>query len=130
MGDALSPEYIAGFLDGEGCCRFNCSPIIECATTYPETLKELHSRYGGSFRQFRCVTSKPMFRWSITGPAALKVIEDIYPHLKEKQVQAALLRRVLRYPPKTEMRQAFLRELKALKRIPYNTWFTQLETSA
>lgn len=128
MGDALSPQYIAGFLDGEGCFRFHHTPIIECATTYPETLESLQRLYGGSFNQFRYPEGKPMFRWSITGPGAIRVIEDIYPHLKEKQVQAALLRKVLRYPPKTAMRSAHLRELKALKRIPYTQWFARLET--
>ena len=128
MGDSLSPEYIAGFLDGEGCFRFNRTLVIECATTYPETLETLCQQYGGRFRPMIKPGGKPMFRWSITGPSAMRVIEDIYPHMREKRVQASILRRVLRYPPKTAMRSAYLRELKALKRIPYTQWFARLKT--
>lgn len=132
MGDTLSPEYIAGFLDGEGCFRFLATPIVEAATTYPETLRDLHESYGGTFTTAYQpdLARKPMFRWYVMGPNADRLLEDILPHLREKHRQASLLRKVLRYPPKTEMRQAFLRELKALKRIPYKTWFTQLKTSS
>ncbi len=121
MGDTLTPEYLAGLFDGEGCFRFNHTPTVEMCMSYPEILRDIQEEYGGNLTT--CpptrLTRKALYRWYVVGPSAIRLVEDVLPYLREKAPQAFLLRKVLRYPPKTAMRHASLRELKALKRISY-----------
>ena len=132
MGDTLNTAYVAGILDGEGCFRFTRTALIEMSASYPQILMDFQLKYGGKLnnQQKTAISRKPMFRWYVSGPKALCLLEEVLPYLREKRPQALLLRRVLSYPPKTAMRHALLRELKALKRIPYSPWFRPLEVTA
>jgi hypothetical protein len=95
--------------------------MIEISMTYPEILRDIQNEYGGNLMSCapNPMSRKALFRWYVLGSSAIKLVEDVLPHLREKAPQAFILRKMLRYPPRTEMRHAFLRELKALKRISY-----------
>lgn len=121
MGHPLNFEYLAGLLDGEGCFRFSSTPLVEICGTYPDILRQLESQYGGRVR-LQCSTplsKKRVYKWTITGPRAAQVVRQVLPFLEEKAPQADLVLRIHRYPPKSAMRAALIRELKALKRVSY-----------
>lgn len=121
MANTLSPEYLAGFLDGEGCFRITTGPAIELTCAYPHIVSDLKERYGGwtTAAAPRGLSKKTSFRWAANGPRALRVVNEILPYLREKRPQAKLLLKVSRFPPKTAMRAATLRELRELKLVSY-----------
>jgi hypothetical protein len=121
VGDALNPKYLAGLLDGEGCFRFNRTPMVEVCGSFPEILQDMQAHYGGRLviQMPTALSRKRIYKWTVTGPTAMQVTTDVLPYLKEKEPQARLLLKVQRYPPRSAMRAAAVRELKALKRISY-----------
>lgn len=123
MGDTLTPAYLAGFLDGEGCFRIKNTPAVELTCAYPHIVADLYQRYGGwtATEAPQGISKKTKFRWHVMGPKALRVIREVMPFLREKHPQAALLLKVSRFPPKTAMRAASIRELKALKLVSYGS---------
>ena len=117
----MNPKYLAGLLDGEGCFRFTQTPLVEVCGSFPEILQDIQAYYGGrlAIQMPTALSRKRMYKWTVTGPTAIRVTTDVLPYLKEKEPQARLLLKVQRYPPKSAMRAASVRELKALKRISY-----------
>ena len=115
-------SYIAGFLDGEGCMRWDRGqPRIEVSHTYPHVLEELCMALGGSIHKKREEAGRrPMFSWSVSGRRALLALIKLGPHLKEKRNQALLLQLMCDIRDE-EYRDALDQALRALKRIHYKT---------
>lgn len=142
----MSPEYLAGFFDGEGC--------IDCQRMYPKqnpgilyvrprirvaqvetarlVLDLLQKEYGGFIyrREHKKENQNPSVSWEILDKVGMiKLIYAMLPHLIVKKEQAKLVLWWLdnasgRYsgkghrPDMTQARQLFSDELKAMKSDP------------
>lgn len=144
----MTPEYLAGFFDGEGC--------IDCQHMYPkqaqgvfyvrprlrialanvglEVLEKLKSKYGGSLHSRNHSKSHVKWTdatsWEVCSKDSIRsVLGDITPHLIIKREQAKLVMWWLdnasgRYggrgfrPQMTEARKMFAEELKLMKQDP------------
>jgi hypothetical protein len=117
-GRPIDPRYLAGFLDGEGCFRFQSTARVEVTLTYPHILQMFAETYGGSFNKAYTKKSKrQLWRWLICGSSCRRMLLFVIPYLEEKKDQAALILRGHRYPPRSAMREQLERELGCLKRI-------------
>lgn len=118
----MSIEYLAGFIDGEGCLRWSTgTPRIEVSHTYPHILDQLAMALGGSVRKKRVPEGRrPIFYWGVTGGKAICALRKLSPLLQEKRAQALLL--LLMCDVKdAEYREALDTALRALKRVHYKT---------
>lgn len=135
----MTPEYVAGLIDGEGC--------IDCQILYPKTsyryynvrprlrvgmtqssgylLEQLKSVYGGciSHRKSKKLSEKDSTSWEIAGKTFMvKLLEAILPHLILKKEQAKLalwwLNNMSGKHLSKEVRQYFSNELKQMKLDP------------
>jgi hypothetical protein len=142
----VSPEYLAGFFDGEGC--------IDCQYMYPQqapgvfyvrprlrialadvgrvVLEDLHKTYGGHLyrRRPQNETQSTSTSWELLTQQGIKdVLKVIMPFLVIKQEQAQLVMWWLenasgRYGGKghrtqmTEARKRFADEIKLMKQDP------------
>ena len=103
---ALPIEYVAGFLDGEGCIVVHKAAATDNGRVTPrydlhvsayqcsrKVLDQLATQFGGAVYSHQR-SNRPAMRdswsWKITGVAANKFLEIIYPHLVEKKSQAWL----------------------------------------
>jgi hypothetical protein len=96
----ISPEYLAGFFDGEGCIGITVSGkerqvklrLILVNTDY-EFLEEIQRQYGGSLSrriQKKKLTWKPFCSLEWAHMAAADLIKIMLPHLRLKKQQANL----------------------------------------
>ncbi len=91
----ISPEYIAGFVDGEGCfniaqTRGRFFPRLLIANTDRSILEVIKNQYGGDISQ-RPMGPSNWKDWCcirLAGKSFKKIIQDIYPHLILKRAQA------------------------------------------
>ena len=103
----MTPEYVAGIIDGEGCidCQimypkqgytyYNIRPRLRVAMTQSAgcLLEQLEAAYGGyiSHRKSRKLSEKDSMSWEIAGKTFMvKLLEAILPHLVLKKEQAKL----------------------------------------
>ena len=103
MPKALSPEYIAGIIDGEGCVSIyhqekKCGKIyfsynvrIMIGMTDDRVIKILQEQYGGSiWEQKQREGWKNSKTWYLTGKKVEGFLNDILPFLIIKKDQARL----------------------------------------
>ena len=97
--------YLAGIIDGEGTIRIGRSnnltnrrvPAyyagISCGMTELNALQLLVDTFGGKIRtEGRAENRKPMFRWGTSGTKAVaRILVALYPYLRVKQPQAAVV---------------------------------------
>ena len=92
----LTPEYVAGFFDGEGTILVSSSEaggslVVAISSTYLPILRYLHSVYGGYLRKAKSASNrKDCWKRAISSSDAVRFIEDIRPFLIEKEPQAWL----------------------------------------
>jgi hypothetical protein len=104
----LSPElsgYVAGIIDGEGCiginrARFKNKPwlserytaILSVGNTSQKMIDVLLTAFGGTIA-LRPATPKhkACYVWSVRGPKAKAVLDEVGPHLRVKTAQSELL---------------------------------------
>jgi hypothetical protein len=113
--------YLAGFVDGEGCMRWESTPIIEIRNTYPYTLVEIYKTFGGRIR-VRPATrprERTTWVWSVCGEAARCCLAAVMPFLGEKRRQAEALLQISEFPPRSSQRLRLIDELCRLKRVDY-----------
>lgn len=112
-------EYLAGFLDGEGCFgaygKYN-KPIVAAENTYQPVINYLQAAFGGSV-----CTTKPKksnhrktFRWAVVSQDAAKTCAELAPYLMEKAEQALLVFAISKTKDKEE-RQRLATILKSKK---------------
>lgn len=93
----MSPEYAAGFFDGEGCVRLTAT--TECVggihvfitNTYKPILDTFATQFGGtvSLRTESNDRHKTIYQWRIASKKGARVfLEAVLPHLVEKREQA------------------------------------------
>jgi hypothetical protein len=145
----MSPEYLAGFFDGEGCIdvqrmypregqgRLYVRPRIRVAQTAScrVVLDELHRQFGGHLaaRSSKVSTQRDSVSWEFLDRAGMEaMLEIMLPHLVIKREQAKLTLWWLqnasgrhgangRRPRLEEARQVFMDELKAMKLDPFRS---------
>ena len=116
--------YAAGYLDAEGCLRYQNSTTVSVSNTYPATLHWLADIFGGKVREKSSATKKEhrtCYEWYVSGETARKCIKEVLPFLQEKLPQAVILLQIMKYPPNSAKREALAKELTKLKRINH-TW--------
>ena len=98
----LSPQYVAGFFDGEGCVNITVrgkarqvALRVMIVNTEPMILALLHAQYGGQLpgpRQAGEEHWKPFRQLVLTGRKAIGFLEHIEPFviLKKPQIELAL----------------------------------------
>lgn len=87
--------YTAGLIDGEGTItlsKTNASdkyrhPVVSVTSTSYELLEFLKDNFGGhiSVQKVYKETHKQSWSWAVSNDAAIKMIEQIYPFIKEKR---------------------------------------------
>jgi hypothetical protein len=122
--------YAAGYLDAEGCFRYNNTATISISNTYPYTLMFMRRMFGGSIRT---KTNKPNARtaydWSIFGDNARTCAELTIPFLREKRPQAEIMLDLGSYPKKSVRRNQLKKLLSKKKKIDYTSTRMSKETA-
>lgn len=109
-----SLDYLAGYIDGEGCFRWDGTQRIEVTNTYPHVLFAMRRMLGGKVRMMQN-RGKPIWRWCVSGKDARHALFILSPSLREKAAQAVILRTM--HLASAEQRVLLNVALKALKRI-------------
>lgn len=102
----LTPQYLAGLIDGEGCIAINKTKrsfrgrlVIEMTSKF--ALEALAVRYGILFQHVKSRkgvhNNKAAFRIELTGERALKALLEVRPHLVDKADQADIVIKFLRH---------------------------------
>jgi site-specific DNA-cytosine methylase len=97
----MTPAYVAGLIDGEGCIGISHSKkrdVYAVTVTVGMTSKalgiltDLHRMYSGSLTKRRDATERwdEAWAWCVSGDLAAVVLEEISPHLRLKSEQARL----------------------------------------
>ena len=92
----ISPQWLAGYLDGEGCFSIpkgNRQPEVKVNSANYDLLCTLFHHLGGAFYNHGTATNKRRKSWSwvLRGNEALAVVLEVLPYLREKQYQAVAL---------------------------------------
>lgn len=119
-------EYLAAYIDGEGCLLYDTSTRMVVNNTYPHTLYELQERFGGTVKEQpqRCrrkQVHRTLFRWTISGEDCRNACRELLPYLREKQPQAKVLLLLWDLRKVPGCITTLNAELKRLKRIDYGT---------
>lgn len=97
----LSPQYVAGFFDGEGCiivakdsgARHNKRPSyvlrVDVANTDYRVLEMLQREFGGNIARSHG-KNRPCYNWQVNAQLAKKFLEWVRPYLTVKAEQAWL----------------------------------------
>lgn len=121
----MTIEWLAGFVDGEGCIRLGC-PDKHRKAWYPELTIVQRDRAvldrirdflgcGNVFGPSKC--RHPFFSYKLSATSETEaVLRLLLPHLQVKQEQVEILLESLEFPP-TE-RENFAKELSQLKKRP------------
>lgn len=98
----MTPQYIAGFFDGEGSVsiatnhtktsRKNYYLKVQIANTFKDLLDQIKDNYGGYIWEVKKKTShhKQSYVWVVVSRQAERFLTDILPHLLIKKPQALL----------------------------------------
>lgn len=96
----LSPQYIAGFFDGEGCIVIkrqisksggvNHTLRVSIPQVNPVVVRELYATYGGNLCVSRHKSRRDIHRWQVDCKKAVNFLVDVLPYLVNKKVEAEL----------------------------------------
>jgi intein/homing endonuclease len=113
-------SYIAGYIDGDGCFRWNqSSPEVSVTNCFPYTLHQLAKHFGGTVRSYdNKKKGRTYFQWRVYGDAAIHLVELLRPYLWEKLPQAELVLAIREERPGPR-REALIRQLSSMKQIDY-----------
>ncbi len=113
-------SYIAGYIDGDGCFRWNeSSPEVSVTNCFPFTLHQLASSFGGTVLQrAHKKKGRTYFQWRVYGDAAIRLVELLKPFLWEKRPQAELMLAIREESPGAR-REALIKQLSSMKQIDY-----------
>lgn len=130
MSNKISLQYVAGFIDGEGCFQYETTAKIHVKNTYKPILNMLKRKFGGkvapSSYRGQPANWRPGYRWVICGESTVKVIQSVLKYLVEKKPQAKLVIKINalkshRFRPLSEdnkiKKAEFIKELKRLKHL-------------
>lgn len=101
-----SPEYLAGYFDGEGCVFFEKSRllaggrpsrrrvVVTIGNTFEPMISAIASEYGGYYHDSRSranqkSSNKPFYQCVMKGRSAARFLTEILPYLHEKSGRAS-----------------------------------------
>ena len=90
----ISIEWIAGYIDGEGCFQIrlegNRKPYLSLSSANYELLQAIQEQYGGKVYKHSNPTknTRKSWVWRLDGSVLEDLILQILPHLREKATQA------------------------------------------
>lgn len=91
----LSPQYVAGLFDGEGCIAFYRAggwyhPAVSIGMVDREPLDMLMAQYGGTISAQKPgkLNRQVAYQWRVFGRVAAAFLTDITPYLIIKRAQA------------------------------------------
>lgn len=127
--NTLTPEYVAGLFDGEGCISINpkgegqLQRSLRLAMCWKPLIDTLHLQYGGHVYPQKKVKKhfKQSWHWCLTKKSdMLRLLHDIIPHLHEKREQAEVMYAICKLPhakkePNADVVLWAMAELKKLK---------------
>ena len=120
-------EYLAGFIDGEGCIQvFEDRVYLEISHTYLEVLTDIHREFGGILcgPYKRCATWKPQWKWRVSGLPARPLLLQLLPHLREKRRQVEIMLEWMDSVPRGEKRGLLKRLCSQAKKTQHDTHAT------
>lgn len=126
MPSAPAIDYLAAYIDGEGCFILDTTTRIQMNNTYPDTLHDLQRRFGGSVieQPQKCrkkEVHRTMFRWAVSGEDCRKACLELIPYLREKKAQAHLLLAAWETRKVPGIANRIRQLLKDAKRVDYGT---------
>ncbi|AGY46503.1 DNA endonuclease [Cyanophage PP] len=131
----MSPEYVAGLFDGEGCVRLhkskpkkgngNYTVRVTLHNTYKPVLEDLHKTYGGFLHHDRTAVKPgclPVYRWEATGHVAISFLQNVVDYLviKHDQAVGALQWNNFRLTCPKQKDKSFINEYYILSDAVYN----------
>ena len=90
----ISEEWLAGYLDGEGCFITKTNTVcVKVNSCNYDILCSIYDQYGGSITTHGKAkgNSRASWTWAVYGDRAINLCEKLLNHLKEKHVQALAL---------------------------------------
>lgn len=105
--------YIAGYLDGEGCIRWESSPRLSIQSCNPNPLRFIVKLFPSSvvrLQNRRTKRNKPVHRLEYGGNNCITLLKMVVPYLIEKKDQAQKLIQI--YKLKQEIKEAKQRKHK------------------
>ena len=85
--------YIAGYVDGEGCIRWDrCTPEVRVESCNPFPARLVSNYFGGEVKKVNRktkVTNRSVYRLSYYGENAIALLRSILEFLIEKKKQAS-----------------------------------------
>lgn len=124
----MTPEYAAGFFDGEGCVLISSGHHqlrVVINNSCNEVLQEFSNRWGNKVCQAHGTyvdnpKYKPRYSWVIRGERAREFLETIYPYLivKREEARVAIEFQLSRAESSKENREWTKQLLQKLKRTP------------
>lgn len=128
----VSIEWLAGFIDGEGCLfivgnkRTRHALILAIANIHLPTLKAIQEIFGGHIQALSTRRGRQIYEIRWHGKTALELIKQLEPHLITKRDQAQFIienwqlgpRHILTEADKTH-REFVKTRLQSLKRIEF-----------
>lgn len=120
--------WAAGFFDGEGSVGVYGagSTMVSITNTHHLTVLWFRDHFGGSIRPLlrSCLTQKPAWQWTLTGPVARRWLSTVLPWLHEKAAQAEIARGMVFGPGRRRFTMEYrwqrdleIAELRRLKRV-------------
>ena len=97
---SISAEYLAGFIDGDGCITFKIPqrksqlfPQLSAGGTYEPILRDIKEQFGGSVSSYKAhdPKNKDAWTWIVSSRKAYDMIYQLYPFLRIKRKQAELV---------------------------------------
>jgi len=110
--------WLAGIVDGEGYVSFSNTPILQVESVTPSLAYVPAELVGGRVTTHQRQGAS-VFRWSLYGKNAVRVLELIIPYLKYKDAQAKIVVHAGKYPPNSAMRQSQVDRLSHLRKLRY-----------
>jgi hypothetical protein len=115
-----STAYLGGFIDGEGSIGIIGGSIaLRVSNTNLAILQELQSIWGGTI----CDHTKPTdvvrqcWQWVTYGQVAADALEDLFPHLREKRMQAFMALEYRTLSKASPMRGWIRKEISTIKHL-------------
>ena len=114
----VTPEYLAGFFDGEGCVAVSLVQArLEINHTYYDILDNIHNEFGGVLcGPYQRHNWKINWRWQISGEPARKAALAMLPYLREKREQIEYYLEWLDALPMGNLRQELADKCRKAKR--------------
>ena len=112
--------YLGGFIDGEGSISvIGGSVSLRVTNTNHAILAQLADMFGGTIvvHTIPTVRKKVCYQWVAYGETAADALEDLFPHLREKRMQAFMALEYRNVSPGDPLRPWIIEQLSDIKHL-------------